>query len=128
MVLVSILSTPMQSLLPGYKRSAPLPSTTLQYSKPLKTPHNRRDLRQQTLDAIASIRSNSTSSTDTSIALLRRLAHQSEAAMTRADIESIEKQDIRRRYAGKQAARANRKNLTAARVMSGKPLMKLESE
>ena len=48
--------------------------------------------------------------------------------MTRADIESIEKQDIRRRYAGKQAPWVNRKNLTAARVMGGKPLMKLESE
>ena len=59
---------------------------------------------------------------------LRRLAHQIEAALTRADVESIEKQDIRRRYASKQAPRANCKNLTAARVMSGKPLMKLESE
>ena len=48
--------------------------------------------------------------------------------MTRAGIESIEKQDIRRRYAGKQAPRANRKKLTAATVMDGKGLMKLESE
>ena len=48
--------------------------------------------------------------------------------MTRTDIESIEKQDIRRRYAGKQAPRANRKKLTAALVMDGKGLMKLESE
>ena len=48
--------------------------------------------------------------------------------MTRADIESIEKQDIRRRYAGKQARWVNRKNITVARVMGGKPLMKLESE
>jgi len=48
--------------------------------------------------------------------------------MTRADIESIEKQDIRRRYAGKQAPRANRKKLTATTVMDGKGLMKLESE
>ena len=48
--------------------------------------------------------------------------------MTRADIESIEKQDIRRRYAGKQAPQANRKKLTAALVMDGKGLMKLESE
>ena len=31
--------------LPGYKRSAPLPSTTPQSFKFLKTPHNRRDLR-----------------------------------------------------------------------------------
>ena len=48
--------------------------------------------------------------------------------MTRADIESIEKQDIRRRYAGKQAPQANRKKLTAVTVMNGKGLMKLESE
>ena len=48
--------------------------------------------------------------------------------MTRAGIESIEKQDIRRCYAGKQAPWVNRKNLTVARVMGGKPLMKLESE
>ena len=48
--------------------------------------------------------------------------------MTRADIESIKKQDIRHRYAGKQAPRANRKKLTAATVMDGKGLMKLESE
>ena len=47
--------------------------------------------------------------------------------MTKADIESIEKQDIRRRNADKQA-RANCKNLTATRVMSNKPLMELESE
>ena len=48
--------------------------------------------------------------------------------MTRADIESIEKQDIRRRYAGKQAPRASLKKLTAAAVVGGKGIMKLESE
>ena len=48
--------------------------------------------------------------------------------MTRADIESIEKQDIRRRYAGKKAPWANRKKLTAATVMDGKGLMELEIE
>ena len=48
--------------------------------------------------------------------------------MTRANIESIEKQDIRHRYAGKQAPRANRKKLTAALVMDGKGLMKLKSK
>ena len=48
--------------------------------------------------------------------------------MTRADIESIEKQDIRNRYAGKQAPRASRKKLTATTVMDGKGIMKLESE
>ena len=48
--------------------------------------------------------------------------------MTRADIESIEKQDIRRCYAAKQAPRANRKRLAATTVMDGKGLMELESE
>ena len=48
--------------------------------------------------------------------------------MTRADIESIEKKDIRRRYAYKQALRVNRKKLSAAQVMGGKPLIELESE
>ena len=48
--------------------------------------------------------------------------------MTRADIKSIEKQEIRRRYAGKQAPRANRKRLTATLLMDSKGLMKLESE
>ena len=91
-------------------------------------PHYRRDLHQQALDAIDFIRSNPVASADTTIALLRRLAHQSEAAMTRADMESIERQDIRRHYAGKQAPRANRKKLTAIPVMDSKGLMKLESE
>ena len=59
---------------------------------------------------------------------LHRPAHQNEAAMTRAGIESTEKQDIRRRYVGKQTPWANHRKLSAAQVMGGKPLMKLESE
>ena len=48
--------------------------------------------------------------------------------MTRADIESIEKQDIQHRYSGKRTPRVNRKKLTAITAMDGKGLMKLESE
>ena len=48
--------------------------------------------------------------------------------MTRADIESIEKQDIQCRYVGKQAPQANRKKLTAIVAMDDKGLMKLEGE
>ena len=48
--------------------------------------------------------------------------------MARANTESIEKQGIRRCYAGKQAPRASRKRLTVAQVMGGQPLMKLESK
>ena len=48
--------------------------------------------------------------------------------MTRADTEFTERQDIRRRYVGKQSPRASRKKFTAAAVMGGKELMELESE
>ena len=48
--------------------------------------------------------------------------------MTRADIESAGKQDIRCRYVGKQAPRESHKRLTAVVVMDGKELMKPESE
>ena len=111
-----------------YKRGAALPSTTPQSYKFLNTPHNHPDLRQQALNSITFIHLNPAASTDAAIALLRRLAHQSETAMTRADIEFTEKQDIRRRYVDKQDPRASRKRHTAAVVMSGKELMKLESE
>ena len=47
--------------------------------------------------------------------------------MTRADIEPIGKQDIRRRYVGKQAPRTSQKKLSAALVVGGRELMKLES-
>ena len=47
--------------------------------------------------------------------------------MTRTDIESIEKQDNRRRYVGKRAPRTSRKKHSAALVVGGRGLMKLES-
>ena len=85
MALVSILSVLMRSFLRLDKRS------TL-----LVTPHRPSILQlsqhpETSLDAIDFNHSNPTASTDTDTALLRRLAHQSEPAMTRADIESIGK-------------------------------------
>ena len=103
-------------------------STTLQSYEFLNTPHNRRDLRQQALDAIAFIRSNPGAFTDIFIVLICRLAYQSEAAATRVNIESIEKQGIRYRYAGRQAPRASRQRLAAALVVDGKELVKRESD
>lgn len=46
-------------------------------------------------------------------ALLRRLAHQSEAAPTRAQIPETETADIRREYSGKRALKPTRSKLTA---------------
>ncbi|KAF8544222.1 hypothetical protein BDD12DRAFT_873428 [Trichophaea hybrida] len=78
---------------------------------------NHHDLCQQTLNAIAFLDANSAfsgSSQESSIVFRRRLAPQSETALTWAQIAEIETADIRRRYAGIQALRANRKQLTKA--------------
>ena len=48
--------------------------------------------------------------------------------MTRAEIESTEKQDIRCRYVGKQAPRASRKRFAAAVVVDGRELVEPEGE
>ena len=48
--------------------------------------------------------------------------------MTKANIGSIEKQNIWHHYAGKRAPRVNCKKLTATMVMDSKGLIKLESE
>ena len=47
--------------------------------------------------------------------------------MTRADIESTEKQNIWCHYAGKQAPWASCKKLTGVVIIGGKGLMKFES-
>ena len=85
--LAFILSTLVRSL----RRRTATPNTLCHPSilQFLNTPHSRRDLRQQALDAISLIRSNPAASTDIAIV---RLALQSKAAMTGADTESAEKQ------------------------------------
>ena len=102
MVLVSILSIPMQSLPSSPNISEvhyyPPPPLNLLSSSKHHTTTETSTSRPSML--LLFIHSNSISSTDTSIILLRRLAHRGEAAITRADIESIEKQGIRCRYAG----------------------------
>ena len=55
---------------------------------------------------------------ESSIALLRRLAHQSESALTRRQIAEIEAADVRQKCAGKRAPRANRTMFSEARVVN----------
>ena len=75
--------------LPGYKphpRAVPKVPTTPHSFKFLQTPKNRRELRQQALGSIEHLNADPTISGTTkepSITLLRRLAHQSESALTR---------------------------------------------
>ena len=96
--------------LPCYKSSQSVPkvSTSPQPFKLLKTPVNLRELRQQTPSAIGHRGCGSAVSgvaERTSVALLRRLAHQSEAALARVKTSDIETADMRRKYAGKRAPR-----------------------
>ena len=109
----------------GYKASqvaqrVPKVSTTLRAFKFLKAPANLQDLRQQTLSAIEHIGCDTTMSDvakQSSILLLWRIIHQSEAALTRAQILEIETADIHRNYAGKQAPRPNRSKMSTVRVI-----------
>ena len=81
---------------------------------------NRRELRQQTLSAIEFLNADRTlsgASKESSITLLRRLAHQSESALTRCQIAEIKAADVRQKYAGKHASRTNRTKLSEAWVV-----------
>ena len=60
--------------------------------------------------------------------MLRRLAHQSEAALTRAQISEIETADIYRKYAGKQAPRPNRSKMSIVRVIDNSAIDRLREE
>ena len=101
---------------------AAIPASTPRSFKLLKTPRNRGELRQQTMAAIGALESGDKESC---IQLLRRMAHQTDAAWTRADIEN---EDIKVRYAGKKGPRGGRQKMTQAQVADGGFLMKKEPE
>ncbi|KAF8248724.1 hypothetical protein K440DRAFT_678725 [Wilcoxina mikolae CBS 423.85] len=87
---------------PPYSGTVSSPSKHLTI---LKTPHNRRDLRQQIHLAIDILQRVDTSS---AIAALRRFAHTAETALATVEIKSIEAEDIRKRYQGKTTAKTDR--------------------
>ncbi|KAF8251728.1 hypothetical protein K440DRAFT_658393 [Wilcoxina mikolae CBS 423.85] len=64
--------------------------------------------------------------TDSAISVLCRLAHVAETALSTAEIKCIE--DIRKRYAGKKAARSDRRVVSTARVITGKDLIMLRDQ
>ena len=89
---------------------------------------NRRELRQQTLSAIEYEPTLSSVIKESSITLPRRLARQSESALMRCQIAEIEAADIRQRYTGKHAPRANRTRLSEARVVDNMEAVRLQKE
>ena len=66
--------------------------------------------------------------TKESITLLRRLAHQSESALTRCQMAEIEAADVRQKYAGKRAPRTNRAKLSEAWVVDNVEVGRLQKE
>ena len=92
---------------------------------------NFRELRQQTLSAIEYLNVNPTLSgatKESSITLLRRLAHQSESALTRCQIAEIEAADILQKYPGKQAPYTCRTALSETRVIDNMEVGRLRKE
>ena len=90
---------------------------------------NRRELRQQTLSTIKYLNTDPTLSgatKESSITLLRRLAHRSKSALTRRQIAEIEAVDVRQNYAGKRAPRADR--TSEARVVDNVEVVRLKKE
>ena len=65
---------------------------------------------------------------ESSITLLRRLAHQSESALTRCQIAEIEAADVRQKYAGKRAPRTNRSKLSEAWLVDNVEVGQLQKE
>ena len=92
---------------------------------------NCRELRQQTLSAIEYLNANFTLSgatKESSITLLRRLAHQSESALTRCQIAEIKAADILQKYPGKQAPYTCRTALSETRVIDNMEVGRLRKE
>ena len=105
--------------------------TTPHSFKLLKTPKNRRELCQQTFSAIEYLDADLTiigTTKESSITLLRSLAHHSESTLTRCRIAEIEAVDVRQKYAGKRAPRANRAKFSEARVVDNVEVGRLQKE
>ena len=64
---------------------------------------------------------------ESSIQLLRRMAHQTDPAWSRAELADIESEDIKVRYADKKGPRGSLQKLTKAQIVDGEFLMKKET-
>lgn len=119
---------------PNQLTAIPVGSTVL-LQKQLSTPKNRRELRQQTQFALhpeANLKIGPAESkpilnpTDYS-AIILRLSHLAEEALTQADIAKIQLQDLRVKYEGKRAIRADRRVLSKAQVITGAEIIRLKN-
>ncbi|KAH0602245.1 uncharacterized protein H6S33_009886 [Morchella sextelata] len=119
---------------PNQLTAIPVGSTIL-LQKQLSTPKNRRELRQQTHFALhpeAHLKVGLAESkpilnqTDYS-AIILRLSHLAEESLTQADIAKIQLRDLRVKYEGKRAVRADRRVLSKAQVITGAEIIRLKN-
>lgn len=104
----------------------------------LKTPKNRRDLRQQTQAAVRLVtennhlakshNTNTATAASNTIAVILRLSHLAEKALSQSQISAIQTDSIRQAYAGKKAAKTDRRVISTARVITGADIMRLRQE
>ena len=98
-----------------------------------RTPRNRYQLRKQTAAAIKFASqppslASSTTKAKAYLSVILRLADLAERALTAAEIAKIETQRLREGYEGKKAAKADRRVLSKARIITGAEVIRLQAE
>ena len=91
----------------------------------LTTPRKRHQLRQQTLAASSFFPAFPTSSRESYLAVVLRLADLTERALIEVEIAKAEGQRLREGYEEKRAAKADRRVLSKARIITGEDIIRL---
>jgi len=92
------------------------------------TPRNRHQLHQQALAATSFFPSSPTTSHESYLAVVLCLADLTECALTEVEIAKAEAQKLREGYEGKRAAKADRRVLSKACIITGKDIIRLREE
>ena len=130
-IILTTFSTSYQLISqPRLRRTPELPPINPKALATLKAPRNRHELRQHTLDATTLVLQSGISSPLKKGLknFISRLAHQTDIAWTRSELDKIELSDIRTKYAGKQVPKGRRKKLTTVTVADGDYLLQKERE
>ncbi|KAG0137914.1 hypothetical protein HOY82DRAFT_588848 [Tuber indicum] len=118
--------------LPSIKSPASLSfldDNSLSITNPVfRTPKTKCDLRYQTTAAIKLVSSKESSTKTDTIAFILLLAHLAEASYLRAEIENIETEKLRATFAGRKAAKTDRRVLSKARIITGADVVRLKKE
>jgi len=91
-------------------------------------PRNRHQLRQQALAPTSFVPSSPTSSRESYLAVVLRLADLTERALTEVEIAKAEAQRLREGYEGKRAVKADRWVLSKACIITGEDIIRLREE